>query len=142
MNLEQEHTEKAQVKLKVVEYVLGLKGLEGFSQETVHKDILSLTLLALTSASKAVVETMRKLQLTQFSTLRTEQLQMNISAKDSGLTAFLNTNMCDSVLPVGDVVEWSLFIVDCLKARLYYICEAYDHLDKFYEQCYVWLPPK
>ncbi|KAL9873397.1 three rows [Glossina fuscipes fuscipes] len=139
INLQQEHVEKAQIKVKVMEYVMGLKDRKELSQEVVTKDILLNISKEIAPAPNASMESMRKLVLTQLSPLRMGQLQLNLSTRAASLAAFFNNNTCESLLPVSDVVEWSLFTVGCLTARLHFICEAYEQLDKFYEQSYDWL---
>uniref|UniRef100_A0ABK9NBQ0 Protein three rows n=1 Tax=Glossina morsitans morsitans TaxID=37546 RepID=A0ABK9NBQ0_GLOMM len=139
INLQQEHVDKAQVKVKVMEHVMGLKDHKELSQEAVTKDVLLNISKETAPAPNASMEFMRKLVLTQFSPLRMGQLQLNLSTRAASLAAFFNNNTCESLLPVSDVVEWSSFNVGCLTARLHFICEAYEQLDKFYEQSYDWL---
>uniref|UniRef100_A0A1A9X492 Protein three rows n=1 Tax=Glossina brevipalpis TaxID=37001 RepID=A0A1A9X492_9MUSC len=143
INLQQEYAEKAQVKLKIMKYILGLKGFKELSKETkLTKDVMINKCKEIEQPPhpNLPMESVRKLVIIQDSSLRMDQLKPNPLATDCDLAAFFNKYIFKVMLlpAVSDVVEWSLFTVGCLTARLYFLCEDYEQLDTFYGQSYDW----
>ncbi|XP_067630632.1 protein three rows [Eurosta solidaginis] len=143
INLQMEYVKKAQIKVKLIEYILGIKSLEVLRQITeqaaVEKKLKMPTTYTNTELLHSGMEPLRKMIPLHASPIQMVKMQLSPSIRGEGsLKRFLRVQ-CSETLKQFDVLEWSYFMVGCLNARLHFLVEDYENLEDFYESSQQWL---
>ncbi|XP_046810107.1 protein three rows [Lucilia cuprina] len=149
VNLQMEYVDKAQTKLKIIEYVMGMKSLNEIMEKSTKKtisDIQSSTLLPTQCVELFTqnqynpgMEAIRRLAQVHLSPIKTDKLQLSPSHRNTDLKRYFKCNVDAKLMPQNEQIEWTLFMVGCLNARLYFLVEDYDQLETFYERGSKWL---
>ncbi|KAM7341680.1 three rows [Cochliomyia hominivorax] len=144
VNLQMEYVDKAQTKLKLIEYVMGLKTIKELTEKK-SKVVNSVTTstgcieLYTPSHHNPGMEAIRRLAQVQLSPIKTGKLQLSPSHRNSDLKRYLKCNIDAKLLPPNEQIEWTFFMIGCLNARLYFLVEDYEQLEMFYERGNRWL---
>ncbi|KAI8117498.1 hypothetical protein FF38_13333 [Lucilia cuprina] len=148
VNLQMEYVDKAQTKLKIIEYVMGMKSLNEIMEKSTKNisDIQSSTLLPTQCVELFTqnqynpgMEAIRRLAQVHLSPIKTDKLQLSPSHRNTDLKRYFKCNVDAKLMPQNEQIEWTLFMVGCLNARLYFLVEDYDQLETFYERGSKWL---
>ncbi|XP_061389678.1 protein three rows-like [Musca vetustissima] len=150
INLQMEYVDQAQTKMKIIEYVMGIRGLKelvGNSVKTatdevkcnnpvlseIHNDILS----SLNHHND--IEAARRLAQVQLSPIKTGKLHLRPEAQITNLKNYFKFKIDSKTLPQNELMDWTYFLIGCLNARLYFLVEDYVQLQPFYEKGREWL---
>ncbi|XP_054738840.1 protein three rows [Anastrepha obliqua] len=143
INLQMEYLKKAQIKVKLIEYILGVKSLEYLRQ--MSEEAAAEKKLAVPTSNTAWdlmhsgMEPLRKMIPLNATPIKTMKMLLSPSTRgESSLKRFLCVQGNDT-LQQYQILQWCCFMVGCLNARLYFLADNHDNLEDFYEASQQWL---
>ncbi|XP_039956355.1 protein three rows [Bactrocera tryoni] len=143
INLQMEYVQKAQIKVKLIEYILGEKTIEDLRQlseaRAVEKKLAVPNTYNTLELLHSGMEPLRKMIPLHASPTKMLKMQLSPSIqRENGLTRFLQI-ACNDTLQQYEILQWCCFMVGCLNARLYFLVDNHDKLEDFYETSQQWL---
>ncbi|XP_073848939.1 three rows [Musca autumnalis] len=149
INLQMEYVDQAQAKLKIIEYIMGIKSLKevvGSSVKPLTEEKCSMTdapenygdLLSSLNHHNDI-EAARRLAQVQLSPIKTGKLYLRPDSQKTDLKSYFKFKIDTKTLPQNELMEWTYFAIGCLNARLYFLVEDYVQLEPFYEKGREWL---
>uniref|UniRef100_A0A1I8PXL2 Protein three rows n=1 Tax=Stomoxys calcitrans TaxID=35570 RepID=A0A1I8PXL2_STOCA len=148
INLQMEYIDNAQTKLKIIEYIMGIKSLKelcGNSTPTTASTALKYCDKPSENISEAIpynavgMEATRRLVPVQLSPIKTGKLQLRPDAVNTNLKSYFKYKIDTKTLPNNELLGWTYFTIACLNARLYFLVEDYVQLEPFYEKGRQWI---
>ncbi|CAD7014322.1 unnamed protein product [Ceratitis capitata] len=141
INLQMEYIPKAQVKLKLIEYMLGLRSLEEV-KEMREKPATAKKSTTASSALEFVqsgMEPLRRMISLYASPIKSIKLLLSPSARSEGKFDHFLHMQCNDTLQQYEIFQWCCFMLGCLTARLHYLADNHENLEDFYEASQQWL---
>ncbi|XP_017477647.1 PREDICTED: protein three rows [Rhagoletis zephyria] len=142
-NLQMEHVKKAQTKVKLIEYILGMKSLEYLRQMSeeaaVEKKLSAPVTYTALELLQSGMEPLRKMIPPHCTPNIKVKMELSPSTRgENSLNRFLRIQ-CNDTLREYEILQWCCFTVGCLNARLYFLADNHDNLQDFYETSQQWL---
>ncbi|XP_011183007.2 protein three rows [Zeugodacus cucurbitae] len=143
INLQMEYVQKAQIKIKLIEYILGAKNIDDLRQlseaRAAEKKLAAPNGYNTAELLHSGVEPLRKMIPLYASPIKTLKIPLSPSVQaESSLKRYLQLTSNDT-LQQYEILQWCCFMVGCLNARLYFLADNHDKLEDFYDSSQQWL---